>query len=34
MIPEHKEYNEAFQRTDTENVSHYVFHEIRKLYIG
>ena len=34
MIPEHEEYNQAFQRTDAENASHYVYHEIGKLYKG
>ena len=34
MIPEHEEYNQAFQRTDAENASHYVFHEIQRLYTG
>lgn len=34
MRSEHEEYNEAFQRTDAENASHYVHHEIRKLYTG
>ena len=34
MIPEHEEYNQAFHDTDAQNASHYVYHEIQKLYTG
>ena len=29
-----EEYNQAFHETDAENASHYVYHEIQKLYTG
>ena len=32
MRSEHEEYNQAFHDTDAQNASHYVYHEIRKLY--
>ena len=34
MRSEHEEYNQAFHDTDAENASHYVYHEIQKLYTG
>ena len=34
MRSEHEEYNQAFHDTDAQNASHYVYHEIQKLYTG